>query len=365
MDGMMPRRAFVTVVTRNYAHFAQVLLQCCREHHPNCDVFVCYADRPPDSWKESTEDAQVIYGDQLKIENWHRVRFQYTAFELACALKPFAIETVLQRGYDEVIYLDGDMAVYGPLTEVFQSLERNSIVLTPHLLTPIPNDGQRPHESAFLVSGTYNAGFFAVRASETTSKFLTWWQRMCQRHCIVDLAASLFVDQKWLELVPGMFDGVCILRNPGYNAGHWSLSQFSITACESSSSTRSGVSIGGAPLVLFHFSGMTPSRSQEYLKSQTRTSLAANPPLERLVDQYHDRLAAAGMKTCTAWGYEFESLSDGTQIHPAWREAIRQNHQRLVNVQNPFDVAMHPELHVQLVALQSHAYKWRRDWRDD
>lgn len=363
MDGMMPKRAFVTVVTRNYAHFAQVLLQSCREHHPHCDVFVCYADRPPDSWEESVADARVIYGDQLNIDDWHRFSFQYTPFELSCALKPFVIADVLKRGYDEVIYLDGDMAVYGPLTDVFQLLERSSIVLTPHLLTPLPADGQRPHESAFLVSGTYNAGFFAVRSSPTTSQFLGWWQEMCRRQCIVDLAASLFVDQKWLELVPGMFDGVGILRNPGYNAGHWSLSQFSITAGAARCDTASGVSVGGSPLVLFHFSGMTPMRPQEYLRSQTRTSLAANPPLENLVEHYHERLASAGMKTCTAWGCEFELLSDGTPIHRAWREAIRQNHRRLVDVQNPFDVAAHPQLRAEFVGLQAGAHKWRRDWR--
>ena len=357
----MPRRAFVTVVTRNYAHFAQVLLRSCREHHPDGDIFVCYADRPPETWKEDLADARVIYGDQLEIDNWHRFSFQYTPFELSCALKPFAIAELLRRGYDEVVYLDGDMVVYGPLTDVFQSLERHSIVLTPHLIRPLPADGQRPHESAFLVSGTYNAGFLAVRAGETTSEFIAWWQGMCQRQCIVDLAASLFVDQKWLELVPGLFDGVCILRNPGYNAGHWSLSQFSIAAGAAGSS--SGVSIGGAPLVLFHFSGMTPISPQEYLRSQTRTSLAAHPLLEKLVHQYHGQLTAAGMKACTAWGYEFESLSDGTPIHPAWREAIRQDHRRLVNVQNPFDVATYPDLHAQLVALQTGAHKWRRDWR--
>ena len=366
----MPRRAFVTVVTRNYAHFAQVLIQSCRKHHPDCDVFVCYVDRPPQSWHESVGDTQVIYGEQLKIDHWHRFCFQYTPFELACALKPFAIAEVLHRGYDEVIYLDGDMAVFGPMTEVFQALQRDSIVLTPHLLKSLPVDGQRPHESAFLVSGAYNAGFLAVRASASTAQFIQWWQGMCQRHCIVDLAAALFVDQKWLELVPGLFDGVRILRHPGYNAGHWSLSQFPIGACTQPNTSESdwdgtslsGVSIGGAPLVLFHFSGMTPNQPQEYLRSQTRTSLAANPPLEKLVKQYHDRLASAGLKTCTEWGCEFETLNDGTPIHPTWREAIRRDHRWLVNIQNPFDVAAYPDTPAKLVALQSSAYKWRRDW---
>lgn len=310
----------------------------------------------------------MIYGDQLNIDSWHRFSFKYTPFELSCALKPYVIAEVLRRGYDEVVYLDGDMVVYGPLVEVFKALEQNSIVITPHLLKPLPVDGQRPSESAFLVSGSYNAGFFAVRASESTFEFIHWWQQMCQQQCVVDLAASLFVDQKWLELVPGMFDGVHILRNPGYNAGHWSLSQFAVGATDvthdrSPHQSISGVTIGGAPLVLFHFSGMTPSKPQEYLRSQTRTTLAAIPSLEKLVHQYHEQLAAAGMKTCADWGCEFDVLSDGTKILPVWREAIRRNHRRLARVQNPFDVAANPDLKGSLMALQSSAYKWRRDWR--
>jgi Nucleotide-diphospho-sugar transferase len=363
----MPRRAFVTVVTRNYACFAQVLMQSCRRHHPDCDVFICCADRPAESAAGTSERWPVIYGDELGIECWPRFSFQYTPFELSCALKPYAIAEILKRGYDEVIYLDGDMSVYGPLTAAFEALEHSSIVITPHLLRPLPDDGKRPNESAFLVSGAYNAGFFAVRASEPTAKFVQWWQQMCQRQCIVDLAASLFVDQKWLELVPGMFDGVHILRNPGYNAGHWSLSQFAVEPCINSvidgNTELAGVRIGGEPLVLFHFSGMTPTKPHEYLRSQTRTSLSALPPLERLVVEYHEQLEAADMKTCSGWGCEFDRLSDGTPIHPAWREAIRRNHRRLVHVHDPFNVAAYPELKSSFVALQSSAHKWRRDWR--
>lgn len=367
----MPRRAFVTVVTRNYAHFAQTLLQSCREHHPECDLFVCYVDRPPQSWTETVPGTHVIYGDQLQIQNWHRFCFQHTPFELSCALKPFVMAEVLQRGYDEVIYLDGDMAVYGPLSDVFQALDQHSIVITPHLLRPLPVDGQRPHEAAFLVSGAYNAGFFAIRASDSARAFLQWWQEMCLHRCIVDLAASLFVDQKWLELVPGMFEGVHILRSPGYNAGHWSLSQFPISelnhghhnSVEPKGQFPTTVAIGGVPLVLFHFSGMIPDKPHEYQRSQTRTTLAANPPLEKLVNQYHASLMNAGMSTCAEWGCEYDSLSDGTTIHRSWREAIRRNHRRLVNIQNPFDVAANSDLPARFTSLQPNSYRWRRDWQ--
>ena len=359
----MNRRAIITVVTRNYAHYARVLLAGCRAAHPEVDLFVCYADRPPVEWLETVPGVQVIYGDQLGIPDWRSFAFQYTPFELSCAIKPHIMRRLLDMGYQEVVYLDGDMAVYGPLVEVFESLAHHSIVLTPHLLAALPDDGKRPHERAFLVSGTFNAGFLALRADDVSRRFLSWWQSMVARLCFVDLAGSLFVDQKWLDLVPGLFEGVHVLRHPGYNAGHWSLSQFRVEPLADSSQTRSGVAVGGRPLVLFHFSGMTPAAPNDYLSSQNRTSLAEIPPLLRLTTQYHADLATAGMARCESWGCEFDSLADGTRIHPAWREAIRRRHAGFIGIADPFDTVSQPRLLARYRSIGRVAEKWRRDWR--
>lgn len=359
----MSRRAIVTLVTRNYAHFAQVLLAGCRAEHPEADLFVCYADRPPADWQESVAGVRVIYGDQLGIPDWRRFTFQYTPFELSCALKPHLIRHVLDQGYDKVVYLDGDMAVYGPLSQAFDSLNTSSILLTPHLLVPLPDDGERPNEQAFLASGSFNAGFFALRGDANARRFLDWWSAMVARRCIVDIAASLFVDQKWLDLVPGMFEGVQPLRDPGYNAGHWTLSQFPFEPLADTRRTRSGVAVGGVPLVLFHFSRMTPAAPDDYLVSQTRTSLTVIPALARLVRDYHAALDAAGRQRCESWGCEFDTLSDGTPIHPAWREAVRRRHASLDEAADPFDAAASHNLAAHYRHLESRAAKWRRDWQ--
>lgn len=359
----MPRRAIVTIVTRNYAHYAQVLMASCRAVHPEAALFVCYADRPPADWRETVPGTQAVYGDELGIPGWRTFSFQYTPFELSCALKPHLLRHVMGQGYDEVVYLDGDMAVYGPLASVFAVLERSSLVITPHLLAPLPDDGERPHEQAFLVSGTYNAGFLAVRRDDTTARFLDWWTAMVARRCITDLSASLFVDQKWLDLAPGLFPGVHVLRDPGCNAGHWTLSQFPFGPLADTSRTRSGVSVGGAPLVLFHFSRMTPAAPDDYLNSQSRVQLTESHPLTRLVRDYHAALEAAGRVRCESWGCGFDALSDGTPIRPAWREAVRRRHAAVADIADPFDAAARPGLARLYRGLEGEADEWRRDWR--
>ena len=123
----MPRRAIVTLVTRNYAHFAQVLVASCRAAHPEAAIFVCYADRPPADWREAVPGTRVVYGDELGIPDWRTFSFQYTPFELSCALKPHLLRHVIDQGYDEVVYLDGDMRVYGPLASAFAALEHSAL----------------------------------------------------------------------------------------------------------------------------------------------------------------------------------------------------------------------------------------------
>lgn len=360
----MSRRAFVTVVTRNYLAYAKAIMAQCQRHEPEVQRFVIVADRLPVGVELQFENATIVYADQMNIQNWSRYSFQYTPFELSCALKPHAISYITeQHGCDKVIYLDGDMGLYGPMTTVWDALDKDSIVLTPHLLRPLPSDGMRPHESTFFYSGAYNAGFFAVSNSSTAKDFITWWKSMLDKNCFVDLAAGQFVDQKWLGMVPGMFEEVRILRNYGINAGHWTLSQGKFENRSTVGISESNLYINEDPLILFHFSGMTPHKPTEYLQSQNRTSLHDIPRLRELCEAFHKDVHQGGLAECTKWGSAFDVLSDDTPIHPGWREAIRRDESQFAAIKNPFDVQSQANLKSAFQGIEKKSYKWRRDWR--
>ncbi|MDZ4848991.1 MAG: hypothetical protein SGI77_06835 [Pirellulaceae bacterium] len=358
----MAKRAFVTVVTRNYTAYAKVVMDSVGLFHPEDDRWVCFADELPTSWNHGFDWATPILGSELGIENWDRYSFQYTPFELACALKPHAMEYLADQGYEEIIYIDSDMQLFGRLSEAFDALEDYSIVLTPHLTLPLPLDGKRPDETAFLNSGAYNAGFVGIRSDSEGRRFLRWWKTMLRKHCIVDIAGSLFVDQKWLDLVPGLFQSVFLLRHPGYNAGHWSLSQFSISEVPLSDASQSRVAMDGKPLILFHFSGLTPDKPCDYLKHQTRTHLDDAPSLKCLVANYHRALAESSLAECMALGTAWDMLDDRTPIRPAWREAIRRDHRKLCHIDKPYESLLYPGLVDLWRSIESDSVHWRRDW---
>jgi hypothetical protein len=360
----MSRRAIVTIVTRNYLAYARALIRQCVRHEPDVDRFVVVVDRLPADAVPGVPDAEVLFGDELGIQHWPRFAFQYTPFELACALKPHAISHLMHvRGYEEILYLDADMALYGPLSPVWEALTRHSLVLTPHLHRPMPEGGLQPHESLFTFFGTFNGGVCAVRNTDVTRSFTRWWMSMLNKGCIDDPRAGIFVDQRWLCLVPGLFPDVGILRHAGMNAGHWSLRQFTWESRPTGPASTSDMVVDGHPLVLFHFTGMTPHNPTRYLAEQRHSGVDDVPWLKTLVESFHADVHASGSAGCVAWGCALDTLGDGTPIRRAWREAIRREEPDFADVENPFDVAVHIDLPSRFRAIERRASTWRPDWR--
>jgi hypothetical protein len=47
--------------------------------------------------------------------------------------------------------------------------------------------------------------------------FVQWWAKMTHQACHDDTARGIFPDQKYCDIVPALFDGVHIERDPGCN----------------------------------------------------------------------------------------------------------------------------------------------------
>src|SRR5262249_32297517 len=152
------------------------------------------------------------------IPDLPRFCFQYSVLELNTAVKPYFLQFLIHsHGLSKLVYLDPDIIVFNPMRALSSVLDRHCIALTPHLLSPYPEDQCRLNEIDILRAGTYNLGFLALAAGATTDAFLEWWKKRLYTGCRIDLDHGMHVDQKWVDLVPGFFDDVFILRDPGYN----------------------------------------------------------------------------------------------------------------------------------------------------
>ena len=305
----MSALAACTIVSKNYIPFARVMARSFHQHHPRGRFFVLLVDRNEGHIDPEREEFTLLEVEELEnVPELRSFLFKYSLLECNTAVKPYLLEHLFERyRLPNLVYFDPDILITGSLDELAGLVERSSIVLTPHLTEPI-DDAAWPSELAFLQSGTYNLGFIALRRSQTTSRLLEWWQQRLWDRCLVRIEKGLFVDQKWIDLVPGIFGDVHVHTHPGYNVAYWNLNGRTVTVGED------GPRSNGEPLIFFHFSGVEPGSLDQVSKHQDRFTLAGIGQAAELFRHYSELLVDAGYYQCQPWPYAFGSFDNGAPI---------------------------------------------------
>ena len=191
--------------------------------------------------------------DVIDEETWKSRQARLTAFEAIMSLKPRLIRYVLRQSGKACIYLDTDILVLQDFAQRLALEDGSSILLTPHLTGPL--GVARGHEEIVLLrAGVFNAGVLAVTASDPAFAFLDWWDARCHAYCLNRQSDGLFVDQRWLDLVPTLFSQVTICADPGINVGHWRIADEDDISCDSSGHLHHA----GVAIALLHLSSFDP-----------------------------------------------------------------------------------------------------------
>lgn len=330
------KSAVVTIVSNNYLHFARTMLQSFEKFHPNYTRYCVIVDRDPEPSTAFAAEFEAIRLGKLNLPLGEEFLFQYNILELNTAVKPWAIQYLFECGHENVIYVDPDICFYSQMSDVELLLSTHAdIVLTPHLLAPAA-DEKLPRELDIRRAGTYNFGFCALRRSSNTENFLHWWQKKLTRDCVNDADRGLFVDQSWIDLVPGLFENVAVLRHMGYNVAYWNIAQRPIAIKHDRVYFAGNVS-----LVFFHFSGLDPANPEAFSKHQDRFTLATVGTAKVLVEDYVKSVKANGYDACAKFPYGFGSFSNGESIPDIFRGLYRiSNDLRERMMPHPFDCAV-------------------------
>jgi hypothetical protein len=324
------RIAAFSIITKSYLPYARVLMSSLRHSSPDVLRIVLLVDRPDGFFDPATEDFDVILSETLPIQDSRWFHFKYAVLELSTAVKSFAFEYIFEHyPVDAVLYFDPDVAIYNDLSDLTATLTESSILLTPHLTSPLV-DAYRPTDLDILRSGSYNLGFIGVKRCPEAARFLRWWQTRLYDHCVVDLARGLFVDQRWIDLVPGMFSGVSILRHPGFNVAYWNLPHRKVTR------SAEGYLVNGEPLCFFHFSGFSPDLPHGLSRHQNRLTLDDLGDARMLVLEYRKRLYERGYAECSKWPYAFGTFRNGFPIPDMGRPAHHEVPAIVARVSDPF-----------------------------
>ncbi|WP_386069651.1 glycosyltransferase [Tahibacter sp. UC22_41] len=310
---------FFTIVSRNYLAYALTLLQSLAAHHPQSRRYLALADRSDDDADLANPLFELVRIEDLELPDFDAFVFRYDILELNTAIKPYVFRWLRRRHADEaLIYLDPDVLVLTPLDAVAESLRSGALaVLTPHLNAPVDDD-RHPGELAILRSGTYNLGFVAIGAHAQADALIAWWAAKLEFGCVADPAAGLFTDQKWMDLVPGLFDDVRVLRDDGCNLAYWNLAQRRVQR------TEHGLTANARPLAFVHFSGVDVDDPQRFSRHQDRYRAADLGALRPLYEEYLQRLRDNDHARHRLKPYAFGAFADGEPLTRPLRAVFRQ-----------------------------------------
>ena len=333
--------AACTVISPNYLPFARTLADSYLRHHPGHWFFVLLVADLPDVSPFLGERFEAVALAEIGLADLRGEAMKYDILELNTNVKPAFLAYLFRTyGLEQLVYLDPDICVYSPLEPVFEALRSGAnAVLTPHLTTPL-DDAFEPSEQDHLYNGTYNLGFAAFRRSEETNRLLRWWSERCLSLGFSEGRTGLFVDQKWMNLAPGMFEGVAILRDAGCNMAYWNLHERVLRSTEAGLMVEAPVGSAlppraPAPLRFFHFSGLDVETKDGLSRNTNRFTLVDRPDLEALFATYRRALRAATDLRLQGVPYGFDRLSDGTVVTRLARR-IYAKHQARWRGQDPF-----------------------------
>ncbi|OFW35613.1 MAG: hypothetical protein A2074_04115 [Candidatus Aquicultor primus] len=300
--------AVFTIASKNYFAFAKTLLDSVRKVHPSgVDLYLFLADEAAGALPASGLPFDIVEAKDLPLKNLSRMAMQYDIMEFNTSIKPSCFAYLFAKKYKKVLYLDPDIQVYRPLDQLFSALETGSLLLTPHITEPLPeSDNFIPPEQEYLRAGTYNLGFIGVSARDEGLRFTDWWGRKCEEQCFSESETGLFVDQKWVNLAPGLFSEVVISRDKGLNMAYWNLQERTLGP---------DLTVNGkTPLVFYHFSGINISDPSDISKYQTRYRLGDRPDLKDIFGAYCGQVTGNGHDKYRLLPYAYSNFSDGRRI---------------------------------------------------
>lgn len=310
-----------TICAKNYLAQALTLRESFLKHDPSLNFFIFLADKI-----DGVEDVDgVVALDKSWIPDWVNMAFKYDVIEFNTSIKPFCFGKLFKEGYEKVIYLDPDIYVTCPLDYIYECLNNKSVVLTPHYCDIEEHFDGAVSEETFNKVGIYNLGFCALKNDKVGQEIAKWWQNRLQYKCYSQSSEGLFVDQKWMDYIPGFFpDATCVSSHHGMNVAIWNLHERELFIDEKQGYMIRRKKTGDEfPLLFFHFSGFDPFETTIINRRHPQFNVTTYPSFKPIIEEYRKLVYENKYDIFSKMKYSFNTYSDGTIITPLQRRLYR------------------------------------------
>jgi hypothetical protein len=277
-----------TICSNNYLAKAKALGDSVLRYNSDYKFAICLCDKKNSEIDYSFLRPHLMFEvHALKIDKFKQMCNRYNIIELNTSVKPFVFNHLYKkfRDVEIIMYFDPDTYVFDKLQTIEDELKDSSILLTPHIYTPIEFDGKTPTEINFTRFGIYNLGFLATKRDENTFELLNWWMRRLETNCYTGGRKGIFVDQLPMNLAPIFFKKVKISNNWGLNMAPWNLHERVLTLSNDKYFVNNKY-----PLVLYHFSDYDPNKPDLLSKGYTRVNFHDNDVLKKVYDKYGEEV---------------------------------------------------------------------------
>ena len=244
----MKRRAFCTVMDRNYLTRGLALYTSLAKHGPAYDLYVLCMDQT--TWNTlnalAPDGLKPVALESVMDARLKKASADRTLKEFSITCKSFFMRWLLRRQEDlEMLsFADSDMFFYSDPGAVLGEIGAGSVGITEHRFPA------RLEPETSRDYGIYNGGWVSIRRDARGMACLEDWSDRCLNWCYDRLEDGKYGDQKYLVDWTKRFEGVVVLRNKGANLAPWNVENYRITV-------RGGqVMADDDPVVFYHFSGL-------------------------------------------------------------------------------------------------------------
>lgn len=321
-----------TSITRNYISKAIVLGKSIKRKNPNSKFIICLLERSVPKEINNIEFIdQIILAQDIGIIDFEKFVFKHSIVEGCTAVKGNFFLYLLKKfkNEDKFVYLDPDIMVFNKLDELECLLDSNEIILTPHLLDMESKvEDIIDNEIGILKHGVYNLGFLAIRRGSESCRFLEWWSKRLNMYCYAENEKGIYTDQKWIDLVPGIFN-TYILKGHGYNLAPWNFSKRKVTKDMSSNFL-----VDGENLYFLHFSGFDKGDFEESVEKYYGDDGA----IVEIINIYKQSLDEMNIfKISDRW--DFDYYYSGEKVDSRSRMLYRKYTDFFDDIDNPYELS--------------------------
>jgi glycosyltransferase involved in cell wall biosynthesis len=307
-----------TVATRARLPEVRALANSLAAHHPGRRLAVVVID---DEGREliGPEPFDVIAVDELGIPDADRRAWPliYDSAAVATAFKPWLVARLLDATGGPVLLLDAECHVFGDVTSLGELATAAGVVLVPHLLAPMVDDGCWPDERHVAEAGVHDPGILAIADTAATRDLLGRWQERARVHA---MDASGGTDGRWTDLLAG-FVAHARCTDPGIGVSYLNLHERPLD--------RHGdvPTAGGAPLRLFRFRGFDARRPSTLTQADPpaprRALLSADPVLRSLCADRAAAVVEGDRERSSGLADAWDVLANGVPLDPISRQVFR------------------------------------------